>query len=173
MAASKRITLLRHAKAQQPAAGMADRDRPLNERGEQDARMIGRRLRAAGIRPSLLLTSPAIRALQTTRLVAREIGYPLEFLQREADLYLASPQDMLQLVARQDDAFNDILLCGHNPGISELANQLTGAGIDHLPTCGMVVIEAQISSWSGLPAGGRLCRFESPQAGDIGDQREN
>jgi phosphohistidine phosphatase len=121
-------------------------------------------LRPPGVRPSLIVTSPATRALQTAQLVAREIGYPLEFLQREPDLYLASPQEMLQVIARQDDAFRDILLCGHNPGITELASQLTGAAIDNVPTCGMAVIEARITSWSGLRAGARLCLFDSPKA---------
>ncbi len=164
MPAVKRITLLRHAKALPPAGEVADRDRPLNDRGRQDAPRMGRRLVAAGIRPSLIVTSPATRALQTARLVAREIGYPLEFLQREPDLYLASPQEMLQVIARQDNSFSDILLCGHNPGITELANQLTGAAIDNVPTCGMVVIEAEITSWSRLGAGARLSLFDSPKA---------
>ena len=93
-------------------------------------------------RPSLILTSPAIRALQTAKLVAREIGYPLEFLQREAELYLASPDEILAVLARQDDSFNDIIVCGHNPGMTDLANKLTGADIDNVPTCGIVVIEA-------------------------------
>lgn len=166
MPAVKRITLLRHAKAQQSAGEMADRDRPLNDRGRQDAPRMGRRLVAAGIRPSLIVTSPATRALQTAQLVAREIGYPLEFLQREPDLYLASPQEMLQVIARQDNSFGDILLCGHNPGITGLANQLTGAAIDNVPTCGIVVVEAEITSWSRLGAGARLCLFDFPKAHD-------
>lgn len=168
MRASKRITLLRHAKARTGDASTSDKERPLNERGERDAPMMGRRLREAGARPSLVLTSPARRALQTARLVAEELGYPREFLQREADLYLASPAEILQVLVRQDDAFNDILLCGHNPGLTELANRLTGAGIDNIPTCGLVTIEAPIRHWRQLGEGGRLVRCDFPKHGAAG-----
>lgn len=163
MRAVKRITLLRHAKASPGGHSLPDRERPLNERGERDAPMMGRRLRSAGARPSLVLTSPATRALQTARLVAHEIGYPHEFLQREADLYLASPAEILQVLSRQDDSFNDLLVCGHNPGLTDLANQLTGARIDNIPTCGLAVIEAPIRTWSELSAGGTLLRFDFPR----------
>jgi len=135
MTAVKRLTLLRHASARPQDATTGDRERGLDSTGEQDARWMGRRLRSAGIRPSLILTSPALRALQTARIVARELAYPLEFLQREPALYLASPADLLQVIACQDDTFNDMLVCGHNPGITQLANQLTAAAIDSIPTC--------------------------------------
>lgn len=164
MASHKRVTLLRHAKAQVQGASGTDRERPLAERGERDAPLMGRRLRDCGARPSLVLTSPATRALQTARLVCREIGYPLEFLQREAELYLASPEDILRVIARQDNAFNDILVCGHNPGLTDLANHLTGARIDNIPTCGLVVIEAAISEWCELSRGGKLRAFDTPKA---------
>lgn len=168
MKAVKRVTLLRHAKAIHGDASLPDRERPLNERGEHDAPLMGRRLRAAGARPSLVITSPAKRTLQTARLVARELGYPREFLQREADLYLATPAQILEVLARQDDAFNDILVCGHNPGITELVNLLAGTDIDDLPTCGLAVIEAPIRTWRELAHGGRLLRVDYPKkpAGD-------
>lgn len=161
--ATKRLTLLRHAKAQPVDDPAADRQRPLNERGERDAPLMGQRLRDSGARPSLVLTSPAMRALQTARLVARELVYPQEFLQREADLYLASPATILEVLARQDDAFNDVLLCGHNPGLTDLANRLTAAGIDNVPTCGLVVIEAPIRRWRDLGPGARLVLFDCPK----------
>lgn len=160
----KRLTLLRHAKSSWDDPALPDRERPLNQRGQRDAPMMGRRLRARGARPSLILTSPAVRALHTARLIAREINYPLEFLQREADLYLASPEDMLKVIARQDNSFNDILVCGHNPGLTELANLLTGEEIDNVPTCGVVVIETDVPEWRNLgPKRGTLVSFDYPK----------
>lgn len=163
MTAVKRLTLLRHASARPQDATTGDRERGLDSTGEQDARWMGRRLRSAGIRPSLILTSPALRALQTARIVARELAYPLEFLQREPALYLASPADLLQLIACQDDTFNDMLVCGHNPGITQLANQLTAAAIDSIPTCGAAIIEAAAAGWPQIRAG-RLLSFVFPDA---------
>lgn len=158
----KRLTLLRHAKAVIGNPDLPDRERPLNERGERDAAMMGRRLQDAGARPSLMLTSPATRALQTARLVAREIGYPLEFLQREADLYLANANEILQVLARQDDNFNDIIVCGHNPGLTDLLHLLTTARIDNMPTCSLAVIEAPTRTWHQFSQG-ELRRFDSPR----------
>jgi phosphohistidine phosphatase len=146
----KRLTLLRHAKSSWNNPGLDDRDRPLNTRGEQDAPMMGQRLLKKHLRPSLILTSPAKRARQTAKIIAREIGYPIEFLQTERELYLAQPETMLDVIAQQDNAFNDIVLCGHNPGITELSNRLSGASIDNVPTCGMVFLEADIASWDEI-----------------------
>ena len=59
---------------------------------------------------------------------------------------------MLQVVARQDNGFNDVVLFGHNPGITELANRLGDRNIDNVPTCGMVGIELDVTEWTGIVA---------------------
>jgi len=164
MRRKRQLTLLRHAKSSWDDAGMRDRDRPLNERGERDAPAMGRRLAKRGARPTLILTSPAVRARRTAQIVAREIGYPQEFIQREDDLYLASPDGIVDVVARQDSSFRDLVICGHNPGLTELANRLTGAGIDNVPTTGVVVIGLELASWSDLDgATGELLLFDYPR----------
>jgi phosphohistidine phosphatase len=163
MANTKRVTLLRHAKARPGDASMPDRERPLSGRGRRDAPLMAHRLHASGVRPSLILTSPAVRALETARLVAQEIGYPLEFLQREADLYLASPDDILQILRRQDDTFKDIVVCGHNPGLTEFANDFAGGEIDNIPTCGIVVIDTRVRTWRQLRRGGSVVTFDYPK----------
>ena len=112
--------------------------------------MMGQRLVKRGARPSLILTSPAKRARATVRLIARAMGYPIEFLQSEEALYLADPDRLLDVVATQDSSFNEIIVCAHNPGITELSNRLTGQNIDNVPTCGTVVIEADIVDWNEL-----------------------
>jgi phosphohistidine phosphatase len=160
----RRLTLLRHAKSSWQEAGIDDCDRPLNQRGQQDAPVMGRRLLARGSRPSLILTSHARRARDTAQLIARELGYPSEFLQRERDLYLATPEQIMAVIARQADSFRDIIVCGHNPGLTELANLLTGSEIDNIPTCGMAVIDLDMDSWSGITtASGSLHRFDYPK----------
>jgi len=160
----RQLTLLRHAKSSWDDAAIDDRDRPLNERGERDAPLMGRRLRARGARPALILASPALRARRTAQIIAREIDYPREFLQREDELYLASPDQIVAVVARQDSSFRDIIVCGHNPGLTDLANRLTGAGIDNIPTTGMAVIELDLDRWDDLAgAQGDLLLFDYPR----------
>ena len=160
----RRLTLLRHAKSSWDDDGLTDRDRPLNQRGARDAPLMGQRLKARGARPTLMVTSPAVRARQTAQIIAREIGYPQEFLQREEELYLASPEQILAVLARQESSFRDIIVCGHNPGLTELANRLTGAGIDNVPTTGLVVLDLEAGSWSDLDgARGELLLFDYPR----------
>ena len=161
----KRITLLRHAKSSWKDASVADRDRPLNRRGSKSAPDMGKRLADRGVRPSLLLTSPAKRARETARLIARELNYPLEFIQSESELYLATPETILQVVARQDDGFNDVMVFGHNPGITELANRLGDRDIDNVPTCGVVGIELDVQEWAEIVAAdGKTVFFDYPKS---------
>ena len=126
--------------------------------------MMGRRLLARGERPSLILVSPARRARRTAQLLAREMGYPLEFLQHEEELYLASPAQIIAVVARQDSAFRQIMVCAHNPGLTDLANQLGDAGIENIPTCGLVGLDLNIRGWAELaPGRATLAYFDYPR----------
>jgi len=160
----RQLTLLRHAKSSWDDGKLKDRHRPLNDRGQRDAPLMGQRLRARGARPTLIVTSPAVRARRTAQIIAREIGYPLEFLQREEELYLASPDEIMAVLARQDSSLKDVIVCGHNPGLTDLANRLTGAGIDNVPTTGVVVIGLDLKSWADLNgAQGELLLFDYPR----------
>lgn len=143
----KTLTLVRHAKSSWKDAGLADRDRPLNGRGEHDAPMMGARLRERDFRPSLLMSSPAVRAWTTARIIAAEIGYPREFLQREDDLYLASVDDIIDVLGQQDAAFNSIMIFGHNPGLTDFANYLVPGLTPNVPTCGVVAVTFDSDDW--------------------------
>ena len=142
------LTLVRHAKSSWKDASLRDRDRPLNKRGQRDAPKMGRRIEAAGIRPSLIISSPARRAWTTAKIVAREIGYPTEFMQREDDLYLASLDRLLDVVAAQDKGFMNIMLFGHNPGFTDFANFLVPGLTHNLPTAGVVSVEIDQDDWN-------------------------
>jgi phosphohistidine phosphatase len=161
----KNLTLLRHAKSSWGDPGLADHERPLNKRGEQDAPRMGRRLLERRERPSLILTSTAVRARTTARLVADAIGYPREFLQSDRALYHADPGKILAVLAQQDDAFANVLLVGHNPGLTELANELLpDFDIDNLPTAGVVAMALDIDHWSEVgDARARLRFFDFPK----------
>lgn len=109
---------------------------------------MGKRIVAHGIRPSLIITSPAVRARTTAQIVAREIGYPIEFLQREKSLYLASLDDLLDAVFSQDEGFNSLMVVGHNPGLTEFANFLVPGITGNLPTAGVVSVQLELEDWN-------------------------
>ena len=143
----KTLTLVRHAKSSWHDTNLSDRERPLNKRGVRDAPIMARRAVEAGIRPSLIIASPAVRAWTTAKIFATEIGYPVEFLQREDDIYLASLDRLLDVVASQDAGFNNLMLFGHNPGLTDFANYLSPGLTNNLPTAGIVSVELDRDDW--------------------------
>ena len=144
----KTLTLVRHAKSSWRDPSLADRERPLNKRGKRDAPDMGRRIAAAGIRPSLIVSSPAVRAWTTAKVIAGEIGYPREFLQRDNTLYLASVNGILDVIASQDVGFNSLMLVGHNPGFTDFANFLVPGLTNNVPTAGVVSVKLDTDDWS-------------------------
>lgn len=147
----RRLTLVRHAKSSWAKPASPDRERVLADRGERDARKMGRRLVAHKARPSLLISSPAVRANATAKAIASALGYPLEFLQLEDELYLAEPDEIMDLVEAQRDDFSDLMLVGHNPGLTDLVNRLLpDLGLENLPTCGIVAVESDADSWAAF-----------------------
>ncbi len=143
----KILTLMRHAKSSWTSGSLSDKQRPLNARGERDAPLMGQRLVEHGIRPSLILASPAVRAWTTAQVIAREIGYPMEFLQREDGIYMASLERLLDTVVAQDNGFNSLMVIGHNPGLTVFANFLSPGITDNLPTAGVVSVQIDRDDW--------------------------
>jgi phosphohistidine phosphatase len=143
----KTLILVRHAKSSWKDRTLSDRERPLNKRGKHDAPVMGKRIAEAGIRPSLIVSSPAVRAWTTAKVVAQTIGYPLEFLQREDGLYLASLDSWLDVVAAQDNGFNSLMLFGHNPGLTDFANYLSPGLTHNVPTAGVVCVNIDSEDW--------------------------
>ena len=144
----KTLTIVRHAKSSWKDRTLSDRERPLNKRGERDAPIMGQRINDAGIRPSLIISSPALRAWTTARVVAQQISYPLEFLQRESGLYLASVNGILDVIVAQDNGFNSLMLFGHNPGFTDFANFLQPGITNNLPTAGVVSVNIDRDDWN-------------------------
>ena len=144
----KILTIVRHAKSSWKDLGLHDRERPLNKRGQRDAPEMGRRIKEHGIRPSLIVSSPAVRAWTTARVVADQIGYPREFLQKEPGLYHASVDEILDVIVAQDVGFNNMMLFGHNPGFTDFANFLVPGLTHNLPTAGLVSVEIDQDDWN-------------------------
>jgi len=160
----KRLYLLRHAKSSWDDDSLSDVERPLNKRGQRDAPMMGKRLRARGFVPNSIVSSGAVRAETTARAVAHEIGYPLARIRREDALYLAGPATLLEIVRRADDKLGSLMLVGHNPGLTDFANSLTDVHVDNVPTCGLYCADFAIARWRDLePGGGTFIRFEYPK----------
>ena len=116
--------LVRHANAEWPQYTGRDFDRPLNQRGLDDARASAVALRDAGLKPQLVLTSPAKRTRQTTEVLAAELQLPPQSICFVDALYNAGPATLeLEMRKAQGDC-KLVMLVAHNPGVSELARRL-------------------------------------------------
>ncbi len=162
----KNLFLLRHAKSSWDDAGAADFDRVLNERGRKAAPIVGTYLREQGIKFDLIVCSPAMRTRQTIELVRAASGIDCELLFDER-IYAASVNRLLEVVAEIDEHVKTVLLVGHNPGMQELIEALTGEA-RHVPTAALVGIELDVAAWSEAQQGvstprGRLKSFLTPK----------
>ena len=162
----KRLYLIRHAKSSWDDHALSDFERPLNERGQTDAPVMGKRLKQANVQPDCILASPAQRALQTAQILAAELDFPKERIITAKGIYEAGVSDLLKVIRSIEDAFQHVLLIGHNPGMTDLANYLTDARLDNLPTCGVVCADFDVSSWKEVAAGqGTFVFFDCPKQG--------
>lgn len=160
----KRLTLLRHAKSSWRDPELADFDRPLNKRGKRDAPRMGRRLAQRGFAPDLLLVSPARRARLTAEAIIEQLGIDNSRLIFDERIYMASTEELVQLLRSIADDRQNVLLVGHNPGITDLANYLVDGQIENIPTCSVFSVELQVASWMELErSSARLLFYDYPK----------
>lgn len=161
--------LLRHAKSNWPA-GMADRERPLSERGRETAPAMGAYLADEDLLPDLVLVSPARRTVETWELIAPMLPQrpPHRY---EPRIYEAPVRRLLEVVQETEGDVATLMLVGHNPGCEELAALLSAEGegsalkrmAAKYPTAGLAVIDLAVSDWrDAAPRTGRLARFVTP-----------
>jgi phosphohistidine phosphatase len=144
------LYLIRHAKSSWDSPGLRDIDRPLNERGLRDAPFMANLLSKQGIRPDLIVTSPAKRANTTACLFAQSLGYAESDIVRNGDIYEATPLTLLKIIGALPNEAQTVLLFGHNPTFTEIANYFSDNFIDNVPTCGIVMITSDADSWEEM-----------------------
>jgi phosphohistidine phosphatase len=161
----KRLTLVRHSKSDWSLPGQQDWDRALNKRGQRDAPEMARRLRARKLKPDLILSSPAVRALATAAIMARELKVAAGIVRQDERLYLAGPADMLTVIRQLGGNARHLMVFGHNPGITDFANRLSaGERIDNMPTSAVFTATFAIQDWSDLDWGsGQGAQFDYPK----------
>lgn len=160
----KLLTLIRHAKSSWKEPGVEDFDRTLNKRGERDAPRMGERLAATGEQPDLIVSSSARRAERTARLIAEQLGIDPADVVLGAELYLAPPARMLDVVRALDPGLEHVALVGHNPGITDFLNQLSDVTVDDMPTCAIARLRLDVERWGDAEPGcAHLLDFDYPK----------
>ncbi len=122
--------------------------RPLSPRGEKDAPRVGTLLRERSLVPELIITSDAVRAHTTARAVAEAAGYEGAIVAEPA-LYHAKPDEVLATLNGVTENIRAVLIVGHNPGLEDLIEQLTGEAIE-LSTAALVHLAVPVDAWRNL-----------------------
>jgi phosphohistidine phosphatase len=144
----KRLTLIRHANAEQNA-DVRDFDRPLSRKGQNEALEMARRFLERGLVPELILASAAARARETAETFAKVLGVAPRLLQADDALYLAEGDYILGAIRATGPRIGHLMVIGHNPGISAAAISLAPEAITNdLPTCGTLTMNVSCPSWN-------------------------
>lgn len=162
----KQLFVIRHAKSDWGDFNLKDFDRPLNKRGHKNAPEMVERFVAKGLKPDVIVTSPALRALTTAKYFADGWQLKAEQLSVNLSIYEADTKTLLQVINEFNDDFDSIALFGHNPGLTNLVNYLTDGQITNMPTCSVAVIEFPFDEWKLISSNtGNLVLFDYPKSG--------
>jgi len=175
-----RLWLLRHAKSAWDDPGLDDFARPLSPRGKKACRRLARHMAERGIRPDLVLCSPATRTRQTWERLEKRLaghaaaddaGRDTPRIRFEPSLYLAEPPTLLALVRAAPKRCRELILIGHNPGLEDFARLLAGSSsgdsltrlTEKFPTGGLAEIAFPAATWAEIAAdSGFLASFVAP-----------
>lgn len=160
----KTIVLVRHGKAESRDIDKPDYERKLVKAGEDDSLQVAGRLKKKKIKPSLMITSPAPRSLQTARICAKEFGYLSKKIRTRKALYDDTGGDFMQIIHTIEDEHDTVLLFGHNPSFNIFAEFLSRKFKKDIPKSGAVGIVFNVKTWKEITEGKGKCKlFEFPK----------
>ncbi len=154
----KYLTIVRHAKSSWDQPGLADHDRPLNDRGSHAALAVATFINKTYLggadtplllpRPDRLISSTALRALGTAQIMREVMSLPTEALLLESRLYLAEAAQIMEAVRGLDESWRHVVLFGHNPGMHEFVERiLAREHVSKMPTCTAVLMTIPTAHW--------------------------
>ena len=158
---TRELLVLRHGKSDWNT-GVRDFDRPLAPRGRKATKRIGRLLAERGLLPELVVSSPALRARQTTERLCRFAGVEASRIEWEPAIYEAELDTLLEVLSLVPAHAARVMIVGHNPGFDELVRHL-GAGtlaawddFNLMPTAALAHLQMP-DSWADLGPGAGPC----------------
>lgn len=148
----KTLYLLRHGKSSWSDDSLADRERPLKERGHTDAALVAAHISSRHSAPEVVCSSDAVRTLETLPPFLEAWNLKKKQVSVHSELYLASQKNLVHFIKDQNDKNSALLLVGHNPGLTDLYNALVRKKdyIKNLSTCGFAALRLDIRSWKHI-----------------------
>lgn len=146
----KHLYIVRHGKSEWDYGNVPDIDRPLKERGIRDGYHMAKRLLLNGSVPDKIISSPAVRSLHTASIFARVFKFPYAEIEINESIYMATSNLMLNIMKQTADQYNSLMIFGHNPTFTDLANHFLKDKIENMPTTGIVKLKFATKSWKEL-----------------------
>ena len=144
----KNLIIVRHCKSSWKDPSLSDFDRPLNKRGNIDGELMSNYLREKEKKIDKLILSTSIRTRLTSKYFIEKIHFnSISYLD---ELYHASYSEIIKIISKIENNFNNIMVIGHNPGLTELINQNTSMNIYNLPTTGVVKVKFKGDKWERI-----------------------
>ena len=160
---TKSLILVRHAQSINLQQGIKDIERSLTDTGVQEAYKIGKYLNNTKLRPDLIYTSNAERAVSTAKLIAEQTGNEDHEIIMLDDLYEASFRILLKIINQLENKYNNVLIIGHNPAISFLCEFLSDHAIGEIVPAGICILKFNDMDWETIgKASGQIFEYISP-----------
>ncbi|WP_455755750.1 SixA phosphatase family protein [Sulfurimonas sp.] len=158
----KKLYIIRHAKSSWSDMSLDDFDRPLNKRGKANAPVMGTRFKNKGVKPDIIISSPAKRAISTAKIIAKKVKYVDEIILNK-DIYELGSNKLDNILKKLDNENNIVFLFGHNPDLNMLAKYYVDFD-ENIVTCGVVEIEFDCIRWQDIsPRNAKLISFDYPK----------
>ncbi len=154
----KTLYIMRHGKAED-GNNKADYKRKLISKGIKRNQKIALKLKDKKGKFDAILCSNAERTLETAEIMAIQFDFPLEDIKNYQEFYLAPAIIMLESLYALDNTLSNVLLVGHNPGVSELATSLSGQLIDWLPTSALIALQFDTDKWEEISSADAKIEF--------------
>ena len=150
--------MIRHAKSSWTEPYQNDHDRGLNGRGKRDAPRMAKYLQSYYPEIDEFISSTAKRAKKTST-IFHKIAFEKTSFREESRLYHASASTIIDVARGANNKHDYVAIFGHNPGMTDAVNIFNDGYIDNVPTCGIGIIEADITEWSELDAKNAKLKF--------------
>jgi len=146
----KTLYIVRHAKASWDFPELPDVERPIIEKGINNTKKIVNELNNRNVKVDLIISSHAKRAHDTAKIIATGIYYPVDKIEVSKGIYQVDVDDMFDLISDVQDDIHSLMIVGHNPTFTQIANYFLQEEIDILTTSGVISINFETKNWAGI-----------------------